>query len=74
MLSSLHEIGFIRLDKENASESEIIIPAKERSDIDWDTANRLVEENKDFLHYIKLIRQFYQTGEMRPSDWDHMYP
>ncbi|UNF52823.1 HrgA protein [Bartonella krasnovii] len=74
MLSSLHGIGFIRLDKENASESEIIIPAKERRDIDWDIANRLVEENKDFLHYIKLIRQFYQTGEMRPSDWDHMGP
>ncbi|WP_375647443.1 COG2958 family protein [Bartonella sp. CR84HXZ] len=74
MLSSLHGVGFIRLNKENSSESEILIPAKERSDIDWDTANRLVEENKDFLDYIKLIRQFYQTGEMRPLDWDHMYP
>ncbi|WP_375665561.1 hypothetical protein [Bartonella sp. TT121SHDZB] len=52
MLSSSHGIGFIRLDKENSSESEIIIPAKERSDIDWDIANRLVEENKDFLDYI----------------------
>ncbi|EJF87257.1 hypothetical protein MCY_00381 [Bartonella rattimassiliensis 15908] len=74
ILSSLHGIGFIRLTKENASESEIIIPAKKRSDIDWNTANRLVEENKDFLYYIKLIRQFYQTGEMRPSDWNHMCP
>jgi len=70
MLSSLHGIGFIRLDAEDPSESQIMIPAKERSDINWDTANRLTEENKDFLEYIKLIRQFYQTGEIRQSDWD----
>ncbi|WP_375650259.1 hypothetical protein [Bartonella sp. OT172YNZD] len=70
MLSSLHGIGFIRLKKENSSESEILIPAKERSDVDWDTANRLVERNKDFLDYIKLIGQFYQTGEMHPLNWD----
>ena len=70
MLASLHGIGFIRLDTENPSESQIMIPAKERSEIDWDTANRLTEENKDFLEYIKLIRHFYQTGEIRRSDWD----
>ena len=70
MLTSLHGIGFIRLDTENASESQIMIPAKERNEIDWDTTNRLTEENKDFLEYIKLIRQFYQTGEIRQSDWD----
>ncbi len=70
MLASLHGIGFIRLDAENPSESQIMIPAKERSGIDWNTANRLTEENKDFLEYIKLIRQFYQTGEIRQSDWN----
>ena len=70
MLAGLHGIGFIKLSAENPSESQILIPAKERSDIDWDTANRLTEENKDFLEYIKLIRQFYQTGEMRKPDWD----
>jgi hypothetical protein len=70
MLASLHGIGFIRLDAENPSESQIMIPAKEKIEIDWDTANRLTEENKDFLQYIKLIRQFYQTGEIRQSDWD----
>ena len=70
MLASLHGIGFIQLDTENPSESQIIIPAKERSEVDWDTANRLAEENKDFLEFIKLIRQFYQTGEIRLSDWD----
>ncbi|WP_406604339.1 COG2958 family protein [Bartonella gliris] len=72
MLSSLHGIGFIRLDKENSSESQIMIPAKERNEIDWDTANRLVKENTDFSHYIQCVRQFYQTGDIRLSDWNYV--
>ena len=70
MLASLHGIGFIQLDAENPTEGQIVIPAQERSQVDWDTANRLTEENKDFRDYIKLIRQFYQTGDIRPADWD----
>lgn len=69
MLFSAHGIGLIRLDVENPSESEIIIPAKEKPEIDWDMVNRLVDENKDFLEYIKLVRQFYQIGEARLHDW-----
>jgi hypothetical protein len=38
MLSSLHGIGFIRLDADNAAESQVMIPAKERSEVDWHTA------------------------------------
>lgn len=69
MLASLHGIGFMRLDTENPSESQIIIPAKERALVDWGTVNRLVEENTDFQDYIKNIKQFYQTGEIRITDW-----
>ena len=70
ILTGLHGIGFIRLDAENPSESQIIIPARERREIDWDTANRLITQNKDFRDYIKLVREFYQTGDPRVNDWD----
>jgi len=70
ILSSLHGIGVIQLNVDNPTESQILIPAKERPDIDWNTANRLVDENTDFRQYIKLVRQFYQTNDPRPKDWD----
>jgi hypothetical protein len=70
MLSAAHGIGLVRLDTENPAESQVLVPARERIEIDWDTTNRLATENKDFLDYIKLVRQFYQTGDPRPSDWD----
>ena len=70
ILSGLHGIGFIKLDVENPAESQIMIPAQEKNEIDWNTANRLTEENRDFLNYIKAVRQFYQTGEVHDVDWD----
>ncbi|WP_215779033.1 COG2958 family protein [Paludibacterium sp. B53371] len=70
MLFAAHGIGLIKLDVENPAESQVLIPARERDEIDWDMANRLAMENKDFLEYLKLVKQFYQTGEARLSDWD----
>lgn len=70
MLSGLHGIGYIQIVVNNYLDSQIIIPARERTEIDWNTANRISTENKDFLDYIKLIRHFYQTGDLRESDWD----
>lgn len=70
MLSAAHGIGLIKLDVENPCESQVLIPTRERGEIDWDTANRLATENRDFLDYVKLVKQFYQTGEARLADWD----
>ena len=70
ILASLHGIGFILLDAGDISNSQILIPAKERVEIDWNTANRLAEENKDFEEYIQHIRQFYQTDIWKAKDWD----
>lgn len=70
MLFAAHGIGLIKLETDNPAESQVLIPARERDEIDWDMVNRLTLENKDFLEYVKLIKQFYQTGEARAVDWD----
>ena len=70
MLFSLHGIGLVQIDAKNPAESQILIPARERLEVDWATCNRLAEENKDFLRFVELVRQFYQTGDPRARDWD----
>ena len=70
MLSSLHGIGFILLNTENPSESQIMIPAKERNDLDWESINRLTEANTDFSNYIEEISDFCLTGKTKKHDWD----
>ncbi len=71
MLANRHGIGLIRLDVNDPEQSEIVIPAQERSEIDWDMANRLAKENSDFLKYIDNIWDFYKTGKISKYDWKY---
>ena len=70
MLSAAHGIGLIRLNVDDPSESEVLIPARDRINVDWDACNRLAAENSDFMSFIKLVKQFHQIGELRSVDWD----
>lgn len=70
MLASLHGIGFVLLDPETPSESTVMIPAKEKPDLDWDSINRLAEANKDFMSYMQDVKDFCLTGRTKMSDWD----
>lgn len=74
MLASLHGIGVIKLDPANPPESQVLIPARERAAVDWANCNRLAEENADFREVVGLVRQFHQTGDPRPRDWDRVEP
>ncbi|GAA3704634.1 hypothetical protein GCM10022421_09320 [Oceanisphaera sediminis] len=65
MLSALHGIGGILLNPENPSESEMILPAKARDDVDWQSTNRILLENEDFRGFIELVSTYYQTGRVR---------
>lgn len=70
MLSALHGIGVILLNPENPSESEMMLPARSRADVDWQSVNRILVENEDFKDYIELVSTYYQTGRVRPKDWN----
>ncbi len=69
MLSSLHGIGFILLNVNNPSESQILLQSKNRENVDWASVNRLTEQNSDFLDFVKSIKIYYEAGILRESDW-----
>ncbi|MDC4359352.1 HrgA protein [Acinetobacter baumannii] len=71
MLSALHGIGVILLTPENPTESEILLPARRRTEVDWQSINRIVNENADFKNFIELVSIYYQTGRIRTQDWNH---
>lgn len=51
-LNNAFGIGIIRLNPVNISQSEILFTSKERNKLDWETIERLVDENKDFRTFI----------------------
>ena len=64
ILYAMHGIGLIKLDLVSPPESQILIPARERSDLEWTMCSRLADENKDFKAFMKRVRQFFQTGDL----------
>lgn len=70
MLCALHGIGVILLDPHDFTNSQTLIPARERTSVDWQSVNRLVEENRDFKEFIELVGEYHQTGKIHKSLWN----
>lgn len=70
ILCAGHNIGIILLNKENPSESQILIPAPEKLQLDWNMINRIVKENSDFKEFINLVTEFYKLGNIKSREWD----
>ncbi|MCM1511892.1 MAG: hypothetical protein NC112_02080 [Oxalobacter formigenes] len=64
-----HNIGLIQLNSENPSESQILIPAMEKKQLDWNMINRITTENPDFKEFINRVTEFYQTGKIKKHEW-----
>lgn len=70
MLSSLHGVGFISIDSDNPAESRVVIPAREREEVDWASANRIAAENADFRVFLQQVLNYLQTGQLVEKLWD----
>jgi len=71
-LSSSFGIGVIKLDIEEPISSEIILPAKTRDNLDWETINKLTL-NKDFKEFLKRIKNDLQSNEIRKEKYDKVF-
>jgi hypothetical protein len=70
ILSRVHGVGLIRLNKDNTSKAaEILIPAKEREYIEWSYANRLAIVNSDFRKFLDRIVKFFKTDDPDVLEW-----
>ncbi|MBI5475429.1 MAG: HrgA protein [Ignavibacteriales bacterium] len=68
-LNNAFGIGIIKLNPENVFESEILFPSSIVQEIDWDTVNRLANENSDFNDFLKLITEDCKLGKVK-SQYD----
>lgn len=51
-LNNAFGIVIIRLNPVNISQREILFTSKERNKLDWETIERLVDENEDFRTFV----------------------
>ena len=70
VLHDLHGVGVILLTADNPVDDTIIkLSARERSQLDWGTCNRIASQNSDFNKFIEQVADFHFTQKTRDSDW-----
>lgn len=68
-LNSAFGIGIIKLNSEVVSQSEIILPARDRSGLDWTTIDRLIGLNENFKKFFIHITEDIKIGKVK-SEYD----
>lgn len=69
MLCARHGVGFMVLDTADPTESQILIPARQRLEVDWLSCDRLLKESADFSVFIKRVIVRYQTRGLDGKVW-----
>ena len=71
ILNELHGIGVIQLNVQNPADETIVkFHSHEREHVDWNTCNRIAEQNSNFKKFIEQVADFHLTRKTSPSDWD----
>ena len=62
IIFSINGTGLIQLNTSDPHESETLIEATPRLDINWKLSNRLAKAHRHFAKFIKSVAHFYTTG------------
>lgn len=66
-LTNSFGIGVIRFDIFNPDDSEIVIPAKQKETLDWETINKLCNANADFRGFIEGVKDNAKITKIQKS-------
>lgn len=69
-LSKSFGIGIIQLNLDDIHSSEILFQSKTREYLDWDTMNKLCEENEDFRKFIQDVKIDFESKRIHKSEYD----
>jgi len=69
-LSSAFGIGVIKLNVEDPDSCEIILPARVKETVDWETVNKLASMNSDFQEFLRRIKNDINSREIRKEMYD----
>jgi len=69
-LASSFGIGIIHLDVEDIDSSRIVFPAKARDSLDWETINKLCEQNSDYAKFLRDVKIDFEAREIHGAKYD----
>ena len=69
-LSGSFGIGVIRLDTSDPDSSHIIFPAKQKENLDWESIDKLCNQNPDFKDFLKSIKDNLKISKIHKDEYD----
>ncbi len=69
-LSESFGIGIIHFRLADFNSSSVLFPAKSRQVLDWETVNKLCEQNKDFGKFIQDVKIDFDSKRIHRSEYD----
>jgi len=71
-LASSFGIGIIHLDPADIDSSSILYPARGRDTLDWETINKLCEQNLDFEKFLQDVKIDFESKRIHRSEFDEV--
>ena len=71
-LASSFGIGIIHLDPTDIDSSSILYPARGRVVLDWETINKLCEQNTDFERFLQDVKIDFESKRIHRSEFDEV--
>ncbi len=69
-LSGSFGIGVIRLDITDPDASRVIFPAKQKENLDWESIDKLCNQNPDFKDFLKSIKDNLKISKIHKDEYD----
>lgn len=73
-LASSFGIGIIHLQLTDLSESRVVYPARVKNSLDWETINKLCEQNDDFQKFLQSVKIDITARKVHRAEYDEVIP
>jgi hypothetical protein len=71
-LASSFGIGIIQLDPTDIDGSRIVYPARAKVSLDWETINKLSEQNRDFEKFLQDVKIDFESKRIHRAEFDEV--
>lgn len=72
-LSGSFGIGVIELNLSDPDASRVIFPAKQKENLDWESIDKLCNQNPDFKDFLKSIKDNLKISKIHKDEYDDVF-
>ena len=69
-LSASFGVGIIHLNLTDFDSSSVLFAARSRQVLDWETVNKLCDQNRDFEKFVQDVKIDFDSKRVHPSEYD----